>query len=42
VETIFKLKPAAAKGRYLRSMALSPTMGPSVRVDTQAVTIQHG
>ncbi|RMF80947.1 MAG: 50S ribosomal protein L1 [Nitrospirae bacterium] len=41
VETIFRLKPAAAKGRYLRSMTLSPTMGPGVRVDTQDVALKY-
>jgi len=33
VETIIRLKPAQAKGVYLRSMFLSSTMGPSFRVD---------
>ena len=40
LERVFKLKPSAAKGRYLRSMALSSTMGPGVRVDCQEVTQQ--
>ena len=33
VETIIKLKPAASKGTYLRSISLSSTMGPGVKVD---------
>jgi large subunit ribosomal protein L1 len=33
VEEIVRAKPAAAKGRYLRSITLSPTMGPGIRVD---------
>jgi len=37
VDSILKAKPAAAKGRYLRSMTLCSTMGPGVRVDTTAV-----
>jgi large subunit ribosomal protein L1 len=41
VETVFKLKPSAAKGRYLRSMCLSSTMGPGVRVDCQEVTVKY-
>jgi large subunit ribosomal protein L1 len=40
LERVFKLKPSAAKGRYLRSMALSSTMSPGVRVDCQEVTQQ--
>jgi len=41
VETIFRLKPSAAKGRYLKSMTLVPTMGPGVRVDPVAVASQY-
>jgi large subunit ribosomal protein L1 len=33
VEEIVRAKPAAAKGRYLRQITLSTTMGPGVRVD---------
>ncbi len=33
VEELVRAKPAAAKGRYLRSVALSSTMGPGVRID---------
>ncbi|MBQ8654771.1 MAG: 50S ribosomal protein L1 [Clostridia bacterium] len=33
IEAINKAKPAAAKGTYIRSMYLSSTMGPSVRVN---------
>ena len=28
-----RAKPAAAKGRYIRSVTLATTMGPGVRVD---------
>ncbi|MGA2520794.1 MAG: 50S ribosomal protein L1 [Acidimicrobiales bacterium] len=33
VEELMRAKPAAAKGRYLRSLTLSSTMGPGVHVD---------
>jgi large subunit ribosomal protein L1 len=34
METIMRLKPAASKGTYLKSMAISTTMGPGIKVDT--------
>ncbi|MCZ6766917.1 MAG: 50S ribosomal protein L1 [bacterium] len=37
VAELLRAKPAASKGRYLKSLSLSPTMGPSVRLDTQSV-----
>ncbi len=33
-EAVVKAKPSAAKGAYLRSVTLTSTMGPAVRVDT--------
>ena len=33
IEEIVRAKPSAAKGRYLRSVTFSSTMGPGVRVD---------
>lgn len=34
LEEIQRAKPASAKGRYIRKISLSPTMGPSVKIDT--------
>ena len=36
VDAIVRARPAAAKGTYLRSMAIAATMGPSVRLDPVA------
>jgi large subunit ribosomal protein L1 len=33
LEEILRLKPSAAKGRYLRKAAITTTMGPSIPVD---------
>ena len=36
MDAVVRAKPASAKGQYLRSVYLSPTMGPSVPVDPVA------
>ena len=42
VDSIVKAKPPAAKGRYLKSITVSSTMGPGVRIDTASVeTVKH-
>jgi large subunit ribosomal protein L1 len=33
IDEVLRLKPSAAKGRYLRKVAVTTTMGPSVPVD---------
>jgi large subunit ribosomal protein L1 len=33
LDEIIRAKPAAAKGRYLRSITVSTTMGPGIRID---------
>jgi len=37
MDSIVKAKPAAAKGRYLKSVTMSSTMGPGVDIDTSRV-----
>jgi large subunit ribosomal protein L1 len=34
IDEIIRSKPAASKGRYLKSVTLSTTMGPGIRIDT--------
>jgi large subunit ribosomal protein L1 len=36
LDTLVRARPASARGQYLRTIALSPTMGPCVRVDPSA------
>lgn len=36
VDELLRAKPAAAKGKYLKSLTVSSTMGPSVRIDPNA------
>ena len=34
IDAINKVKPAAVKGQYLKSVTIAPTMGPGVRLNT--------
>ncbi|MCM3575687.1 MULTISPECIES: 50S ribosomal protein L1 [Mesobacillus] len=36
-ETMMKVKPAAAKGTYMKNVTISTTMGPGVKVDPSTV-----
>ena len=38
VQTLIRMKPATAKGTYIKSVAVSATMGPSVRLDALEMT----
>ncbi|HHN66208.1 MAG TPA: 50S ribosomal protein L1 [Nitrospirae bacterium] len=38
VETILRAKPSAAKGKYIKRVTLSSTMGPGIRVDVNSIT----
>jgi large subunit ribosomal protein L1 len=37
ITAVLKAKPAAAKGRYLKGVSLSSTMGPGIKVDEAAL-----
>jgi large subunit ribosomal protein L1 len=37
VDSVVKARPAAAKGKYLKSITVSSTMGPGIPIDTASV-----
>ena len=41
VSTVMRAKPGSAKGKYVKSLFFSSTMGPSVQVDENSVGTDH-
>lgn len=37
LQTIIKLKPAAAKGTYIKSIAMSSTMSPGIKIEPKSI-----
>ncbi len=40
LNTIVKLKPSAAKGTYVKSITISTTMGPGIKLDKSITTVK--
>ena len=38
IQTLVRLKPSAAKGTYIKSIAISSTMSAGIQIDTKSVT----
>jgi large subunit ribosomal protein L1 len=38
IDTLNKVKPASSKGQYMRSITISPTMGPGIKINPQKVS----
>jgi large subunit ribosomal protein L1 len=37
VDSIIRAKPAAAKGKYMKSVTICSTMGPGIKLDTASM-----
>ncbi|MBI5745879.1 MAG: 50S ribosomal protein L1 [Nitrospirae bacterium] len=42
MESIIKAKPATSKGRYIKGVSISSTMGPGIDIDTTSLTKTAG
>jgi large subunit ribosomal protein L1 len=40
IETLLKVKPAAAKGTYMKNVAISSTMGPGIKVNPSSFSVK--
>ncbi len=38
LQTIIKIKPSAAKGTYMKSIYISSTMGPGIKIEPKSIT----
>jgi large subunit ribosomal protein L1 len=38
IDEIIRARPSAAKGRYVKTLTVSTTMGPGVPIDTNRIT----
>ena len=41
LDLLYKLKPASAKGNYMRSITVSTTMGPGIKLDPNEIVLAH-
>ena len=41
MDLIMKMKPATAKGVYLKGITVSSTMGPGIKIDTAEIIARH-
>jgi large subunit ribosomal protein L1 len=41
IDLVMKLKPATSKGVYLKGIAVSTTMGPGIKIDTNEILARH-